>query len=599
MSSSFEKSVKGATKIKAAPPKTKYIEHILIATHSGEAGVGEVFRTLAVRLRETTWTVVIKSLITIHFMVRDGQQDITLAYLARHRNILAISAYTDAGAAAQPHGYTIRKYAEYLSERARSYRETKCDWVRSKEDRLEKLSVEKGLLRETESVQDQLQALLQCEVMNDEHDEITTTVFRFLVMDLLALFQAVNLGMINILGHFFEMSKPDAERALDIYRRFVEQTDFVVAYLSVARQYEHMTRVEVPELKHAPVHLTGQLQDYLKDPDFEIHRRQYIAEQAAKKKFKTSGTNSAPPRSPETAAIPERPKTSSGPSAPPASQAVPPMPTIGKGPDQNLIDLFDDLEQNQTVQTIGVPQMQMAQAGFQPQATGFMPGVAPQQTAGYNLNPFQMQGAFGAPAQAPMPTGAGFGGFTPQPQGQPQAVGMQPTGFQQAPQMTGMPFGQPQMAPQPMMQQSPQPMMHPSSQQQPQALVPTATGTNPFRQSMMPPSSPKSKNPFARASTNQTGLSPNFGAAPQQLVPTATGSTNPFAKQPSMLSPQPTATSTGLVPQTTGSTNPFRQSMMPQSTGWQQNQTIGGGLDQVPVVPVFPRQGQPGQQWPQ
>lgn len=67
---------------------------------------------------------------------------------------------------------------------------------------MEKLSVEKGLLRETESVQDQLQALLKCEVMNDEHDEITTTVFRFLVMDLLALFQAVNLGMINILGMY-------------------------------------------------------------------------------------------------------------------------------------------------------------------------------------------------------------------------------------------------------------------------------------------------------------------------------------------------------------------------------------------------------------
>ncbi|KAL5622302.1 hypothetical protein BROUX41_006247 [Berkeleyomyces rouxiae] len=199
MASSFEKSVKGATKIKAAPPKTKYIEHILLATHSGEAGVGEVFRTLTVRLRETTWTIVIKSLITIHFMIREGQVDMTLAYLSRHRNLLITSPYNDG----HSHGRTIRHYAHYLSERARSFRETKIDWVRCKEPRLEKLSVDKGLLRETESVQAQLAALLECQVMDDEHDEINITIFRLLILDLLALFQAVNLGMINILGMLF------------------------------------------------------------------------------------------------------------------------------------------------------------------------------------------------------------------------------------------------------------------------------------------------------------------------------------------------------------------------------------------------------------
>lgn len=75
------------------------------------------------------------------------------------------------------------------------------DWVRGKETRLEKLSVEKGLLRETEVVQHQLTALLKCDVMENEvENEITVTVFRLLVLDLLALFQALNQAMINILG---------------------------------------------------------------------------------------------------------------------------------------------------------------------------------------------------------------------------------------------------------------------------------------------------------------------------------------------------------------------------------------------------------------
>ena len=66
--------------------------------------------------------------------------------------------------AAQIQGRNIRHYAQYLAERARAYEKTKTDWVRASESRLEKLSVEKGLLRETEIVQHQLEALLKCDV---------------------------------------------------------------------------------------------------------------------------------------------------------------------------------------------------------------------------------------------------------------------------------------------------------------------------------------------------------------------------------------------------------------------------------------------------
>ena len=89
------------------------------------------------------------------------------------------------------------------------------------------------------------------------------------------------------------MSKSDAQRAMDIYRNFTKQTDLVVGFLSTARTYEHQTRVEVPKLKHAPIHLGKQLSDYLADPDFEINRRQYLAEQEAKR-FKSKGGSAKP-----------------------------------------------------------------------------------------------------------------------------------------------------------------------------------------------------------------------------------------------------------------------------------------------------------------
>lgn len=49
-----------------AAPKSKYIEHILVATHSGEAGIAEVFRALNYRLKDSHWTVCAHSLLVAY-----------------------------------------------------------------------------------------------------------------------------------------------------------------------------------------------------------------------------------------------------------------------------------------------------------------------------------------------------------------------------------------------------------------------------------------------------------------------------------------------------------------------------------------------------
>jgi hypothetical protein len=40
---------------------------------------------------------------------------------------------------------------------------------------------------------------------NEAENEITITVFRMLVLDLLAMFHVMNQAMINILGKFFDL----------------------------------------------------------------------------------------------------------------------------------------------------------------------------------------------------------------------------------------------------------------------------------------------------------------------------------------------------------------------------------------------------------
>jgi len=620
MASSFEKSVKGATKVKAAPPKTKYIEHILIATHAGEAGVGEVFRALQYRLRDSTWTIVFKSLITVHLMIREGSPDVTLAYLAKHKNILAVSVFSDA----QTQGRNIRHYSNYLTERSRAYRETKVDWVRAKDPRLEKLSVEKGLLRETEVVQHQLTALLKCDVMETEpENEITITVFRLLVLDLLALFQVLNQALINILGRFFELSKTDATRAMEVYRTFTKQTDYVVQYLSVARQYEHHTRVEVPKLKHAPVNLGRQLDEYLKDSDFEIHRRQYLAELEAKK---SKGGSSGASKSVKVEFA--KPSSSANTAQPPPTPA---KPEPVKGPDTDLIDFFESIEQNQTpmaVQSQQQPQpqpqtqMQMGmspwgpapfqpqqlpqvQTGFVSQPTGFPATVPFQQQTQQMFSPTQQ-----IPQQVqPAFTGVGFGGFSPQPQlnagFQPSSLSSIPQdsvatfqntatpAFQglQAPQQTTNPFRQSML----MNQQTGTPFAPAPVPENTQQRPATSQSTNPFARSL-----PQATQPFGTAASNspfQPQPTPQPVAIPAPMQPLQTG-TNPFAKhfgaaQPAQPTQQRPVTAGGILSQPTGTTNPFRQGAFVNHTtgmGWQHNQQqIGGGLDQLETMQVFPR----------
>lgn len=419
------------------------------------------------------------------------------------------------------------------------------------------------------------------------------------------------------------MSKVDAERAMAIYRKFTKQTDYVVQYLSVARQHEHHTRVEVPKLKHAPVNLGRQLEEYLHDPDFEVHRRQYLAEQDVKKigggssskqgglgKKKSSDFPAPASNNP----FPQMGATSTGNNAPESK------PQANKGPDPDLIDFFDSIEQNQTPMNMNPqpqpqPQpfqqqptgMQFQQNGFAAQPTGFAsnsPYQQPQQTGGFMQQQPQIQ-------LQPDFTGAGFGGFTPQ---QP---GFQQNSLSPIPQDSMANFT------------NAVPQQQPAQTGSPQGLQPMQTGsTNPFRQSMLMaqqtglPSSNtgnvnrQSTNPFARSSPQQNTSpfaqnsnspfqtpppqQPQQQAAPMQATPTGT---NPFARnaavQPAVQESRPQTAGASLAPQATGTTNPFRQSAFVNHNtgqGWQANQQpVGGGFDQIPTVPVFPR---PAQQAP-
>ncbi|KAI5818096.1 ANTH domain-containing protein [Pyronema omphalodes] len=605
MASSFEKSVKGATKHKLAAPKAKYVEHILIATHAGEAGVAEVFRALSIRLRESSWTTVFKSLIVIHYMIREGERDVALRFLRRNLRILALSHYNDA----QIQGRNLRHYAHYIHVRAEAFGAVKTDYVRDNQGRLRKLSVEKGLLREVECVQAQIKAALKCTFLDDEVDnEITLLAFRLLVSDLLELFHVVNEGVINVLEHYFEMSRVDAEVALKIYKLFTAQTADVVEFLQSARRVEVSTRLQIPNIKHAPTSLTSSLEEYLNDPDFDVNRRQYLAAKEAK----SNGNKGLKPATSDAS----RPTTASAPSKPEPPKIAPDLIDFFESIEQEQTPMFPQQQQQQPMMT-GAPQMlgyggqmgQMGQMGpmgpMGPMGQLGQPQIQQQMYTGAPIISNQMTGFPGSQfpnpnnpfptpqaSQNPDPTnpfpaqpiqshatGFGFGGYTPAPDTSmsiPQHPQFRP---QTSPNFTNMPPPPfPQFQPQQTGQFPPLQQGALSFPAQLQVPVTTGsgsgsagsgtggTGTNPFRQSML---STKGTNPFTRNPSSPPATSAGLislpPSSPSASVSVSVPTTNPFNRG---ISPQPTGngTATATALNIPGGTNPFRATV---GIGWE------------------------------
>ncbi|KAG2141245.1 ANTH domain-containing protein [Suillus clintonianus] len=502
--SSFDKTVKLACKPKAAPPKAKYLDPIIAATWSEDGAVHDVCKALVPRLREPNAIVVFKALIVLHTMIRNGATDNVLSHLSsseilRLRNV----------SAGNWEGYNapqnLQHYAIYLDSRIRAYRDLKHDAIRVQAEsnrdmrvnnsieedmayssapaqksastksrapqrsktimgrKLRVMTVDKGLLRETKTVQTMIDTLVECRFyLDDLEDELTITALRMLVKDLLILFQAGNEGVINVLEHYFEMSKIDAEQALSIYRHFCTQTERVVEYLGVAKKLQNILNVPIPTLKHAPVLLAGALQEYLNDPNFEQNRIEYRTnkEAADRSGRSRSGAPSSAPKASSSQAIPSTSTAStSAPLNGPSTQASNPAPKPEAT--QAMVDFFASVEEDQP--TMFNPTSSSPTSNHFRQQPAPNPFVQRQVTGAFQGQPF------GFPGQI-QPQATAFSSQSFQSV-QPNSFGQQPSSSQHQhrpfstflqPQATG--FAMPQGA---------------------GFLQPQATGANPFRQSMM------------------------------------------------------------------------------------------------------------------
>ncbi|EHN02021.1 Yap1801p [Saccharomyces cerevisiae x Saccharomyces kudriavzevii VIN7] len=270
----YFKLVKGATKIKSAPPKQKYLDPILLATGS-EEDFYEIVKALDSRVNDTAWTIVYKSLLVVHLMMREGKKDVALRYYSRNLEFFSIENIRGSSGSASGDMRALDRYDSYLKVRSREFGKIKKDYVRDGYRTLKLNTNNYGnsknkqhsiniALDHVESLEVQIQALVKNKYTQfDLSNELVIFGFKLLIQDLLALYNALNEGIITLLESFFELSHQNAERTLDLYKTFVDLTEHVVRYLKNGKT----AGLKIPVIKHITTKLVRSLEEHLIEDD--------------------------------------------------------------------------------------------------------------------------------------------------------------------------------------------------------------------------------------------------------------------------------------------------------------------------------------------
>jgi hypothetical protein len=260
------KAVCKATTEEIIGPKKKHLDYLLHCTNEPNVSIPTLANLLIERTQSLNWVVVFKSLISTHHLMCYGNERFT-QYLASSSSNFQLSTFLDKGGV---QGYDmspfIRRYANYMSEKSKSYRSVAFDFCKVKRGKdggtLRAMSGEK-LLKTLPHLQAQIDSLLEFDCSaQDLNNGVINACFMLLFRDLIRLFACYNDGIINLLEKYFEMNKKQAREALDIYKKFLLCMDRVGEFLKVAESVG-IDKGDIPDLTKAPSSLLEALEAHL------------------------------------------------------------------------------------------------------------------------------------------------------------------------------------------------------------------------------------------------------------------------------------------------------------------------------------------------
>ena len=269
MGSDLARIICKATTSEVGPPKKKHLDYLLSMTHEPNIEILELANILIDRTRQLKWVIVFKALITTHHLMILGNERF-LQHLASRNVLFTLNHFVDKnGVMGFEMSAFVRRYANYLNQKAISYRNVAKDFTRAKrgaEGYMRSLSGDE-LLKTLPLMQAQLDALVAFDADEKSFTNgIMTAAFSLLFKDLIRLFAGYNDGIINLLEKFYDMKKGQCKEAVDIYKKFLIRMNKVSDMLKVA-EHVGIDQKEIPDLSHAPSSLLDALEQHVSSFD--------------------------------------------------------------------------------------------------------------------------------------------------------------------------------------------------------------------------------------------------------------------------------------------------------------------------------------------
>ncbi|KAI3899868.1 hypothetical protein MKW92_008884 [Papaver armeniacum] len=251
--------------------KEKHVRFIFEAISSSRprADVLYCIHALSKRLAKThTWAVALKTLFVIHRALREVDSSFReelISYRRTRGQMLNLSHFKD-DSTPQAWDYSswVRIYALYLEERLECYRILNYD-VETDRPRTKELDTA-DLIEQLPALQQLLFRLLACLPEGAAtYNIVIQNALSLVAIESIRLYAAINDGILNLVDKFFEMQQHDALRALEIYKRAVNQTEKLSEFYEKCRGLELGRGQKFIKLEKPPASFLVAMEDYAKE----------------------------------------------------------------------------------------------------------------------------------------------------------------------------------------------------------------------------------------------------------------------------------------------------------------------------------------------
>ncbi|XVF48032.1 hypothetical protein PTKIN_Ptkin03bG0158000 [Pterospermum kingtungense] len=158
----------------------------------------------------------------------------------------------------------VRTYALFLEERLECFRVLKYD-IEMDRSRTKDLETA-DLLQQLPALQMVLFRVLGCQPQGAAvHNFVIRLALSMVASESVKIYQAISDGTVNLVDKFFEMQRPDAIRALDIYRRSGQQAEQLSEFYEVCKSLDVGRGERFIKIEQPPTSFLLAMEEYVRE----------------------------------------------------------------------------------------------------------------------------------------------------------------------------------------------------------------------------------------------------------------------------------------------------------------------------------------------